>query len=58
MIKQEATDLLQHGKFQLDINSTMLGVVKYCSRLTREVVESPSLEVLSTLLDKALCQLL
>lgn len=40
----------KHGKFQLDIRRKMFRtmVVKHQHRLTREAIESPSLEILKT----------
>uniref|UniRef100_A0A7M4FNJ8 Solute carrier organic anion transporter family member 5A1 n=1 Tax=Crocodylus porosus TaxID=8502 RepID=A0A7M4FNJ8_CROPO len=47
---------LQQGKFRLDSRMNFLTrrVVKHWNRLSREVVEAPSLEVFKTWLDKAL----
>jgi len=51
---------LKHRKFQLSMrkNFFTLMVTEPWNRLLREVVESPSLEVFKTRLDKLLCSLL
>ncbi|GAB0183238.1 hypothetical protein GRJ2_000789100 [Grus japonensis] len=51
---------LEHRKFDLNIrkNFFTLRVAEHWSRLPREVVESPSLEILKTSLDVILCDLL
>jgi len=51
---------LKHRKFQLNMrkNFFLLRVTEYWNRLPREVVESPSLEIFKTCLDKVLCSLL
>ena len=51
---------LQHRKFQLNMrkNFFTLRVMEPWNRLSREAVESPSLEILKTCLDKVLCSLL
>jgi len=50
---------LKEGRFQLDIRKKFLTVrvVRHWSRLPREVVDSPSLEVLKARLDGALSNL-
>jgi len=47
-------------KLQLDMrkNFFTLRVTEHWNRLTREVVESPSLHIFKTHLDKVLCSLL
>ena len=47
---------LQQGKLRLNVRKDFLRrrVVKHWNRLPREVVQSPSLEVLKTQLNKAL----
>lgn len=47
---------LLHGRFRLDIrkNFFMESAVKHWSRLSREVIESPSLEILERHVDVAL----
>jgi len=51
---------LKHRKFQLNMrkNFFTLRVMEPWNRLPREVVESPSLEIFKTRLDKVLCSLL
>ena len=50
---------LKHGKFQLKMRKNFpLRVMEPWPRLPREVVESPSLEIFKTRLDKVLCSLL
>jgi len=51
---------LKHRKFCLNMrkNFFTLRVTETWNRLAREAVESPSLEIFQTLLDKVLCSLL
>jgi len=51
---------LKHRKFQLNMtkNFFTLRVMEHRNRLPREVVDSPSLEIFKTRLDKVLCNLL
>ena len=50
---------LKHRKFRLNMRKNFpLRVMEHWNRLPREVVESPSLEILKTHLDKILCSLL
>jgi len=50
----------KHRKFHLNMRKNFypLRVTEHCTRLPREVVESPSLEIFKTRLDKVLCSLL
>jgi len=51
---------LKHRKFRLNMrkNFFRLRVTEHWNRLPREAVESPSLEIFNTCLDKVLCSLL
>jgi len=51
---------LKHRKFRLNVKKNFfpLRVTEHWNRLPREFVESPSLEIFSTRLDKVLCSLL
>jgi len=50
---------LKHSKFRLNVKKNFcLRVTEHWNRLPREVVESPSLEILKTHLDKFLFRLL
>jgi len=51
---------LKHHKFSLNMrkNFFTLRVTEHWNRLPREAVESPSLEIFKTRLDKILCSLL
>jgi len=51
---------LSHRKFCLNMRKNFfpLRVMEHWNRLPREVVESPSLEIFKTRLDKVLCSLL
>ena len=51
---------LKHRKFHLNMrkNFFTLRAMKHWNRLPREVVDSPSLEIFKTCLDKVLCSLL
>jgi len=51
---------LKQRKLQLNMRKSflILRVTEHWNRLPREVVESPSLEILKTRLDEALCSLL
>jgi len=51
---------LKHRKFHLNMRKNFfpLRVTKHWNRLPRDVVESPSLEIFKTRLDKVLCSLL
>jgi len=52
--------ILKHRKFRLNMRKSFfpLRVREHWNRLPREVVESPSLEILKTRLDTVLCSLL
>jgi len=51
---------LKHRKFRLNMRKNLfpLRVTEHWNSLPREVVESPSLEIFKTHLDKVLCSLL
>ena len=51
---------LKHRKFRLNMRKNFfpLRVTEHWNRLPKEVVESPSLEIFKTRLDKVLCSLL
>jgi len=51
---------LKHRKFRLNMrkNFFTLRMMEHWNRLPREVVDSPSLEILKTSLDTVLCNLL
>ena len=51
---------LRHRKFRLNMrkNNFSLRAMEPWNRLPREAVESPSLEIFKTCLDKVLCSLL
>jgi len=51
---------LKHRKFRLNMKNNFftLRMMKHWNRLPRGVVESPSLEIFKTGLDKVLCSLL
>ena len=58
--RQPRTPLSRHRKFHLNMRKNFfpLRVTEHWNRLPREVVESPSLEIFKTRLDKILCSLL
>jgi len=51
---------LKHGRFQLNMREhfSTVRVTEHWNTLPREVVESPSLEILKTHLDAVLCNVL
>jgi len=51
---------LKHRKFHLNTRKNFLALrmTEHWNRLPREVVDSPSLEIFKTRLDKVLCSLL
>jgi len=51
---------LKHRKFQLNMRKNLfpLRVMEHWNRLPGEVVDSPSLEIFKTRLEKVLCSLL
>jgi len=51
---------VKHGKFQMNVrkNFFTLRVTEQWTRLPREAVDSPSLEIFKTCLDEVLCSLL
>jgi len=51
---------LKHRKFHLNMRKNFfpLRVTEPCNRLPRKVVDSPSLEIFKTCLEKVLCSLL
>ena len=49
---------LKHRKFHLNIRKNTPRVTESWNRLSREVVDFPSLEIFKTRLDKVLCSLL
>jgi len=52
--------ILKHRKFHLNMRQNFfpLRVTEHWNRLLREVMDSPSLEIFKTGLDKVLCSLL
>jgi len=59
MICSHRTTVFREGKIQVpEKNFFTLRVMEHWNRLPREAVESPSLEIFKTHLDKVLCSLL
>ena len=60
IIEQRETGRNWNRKFQSNArkNFSIVGITEHWNRLLREVVESPSLEILTTFLDTYLCDLL
>jgi len=58
--QQDKGHKLKHRKFRLNMRKNFfpLSVMECWNRLPREAVESPSLEIFKTHLDKVLCSLL
>ena len=59
-LQRGETVAVSHGKFHLNMRKNFfpLRVTEHWNRLPREVVDSPSLEIFKTHLDKVLCSLL
>ncbi|KFQ05005.1 hypothetical protein N330_13926, partial [Leptosomus discolor] len=51
---------LKEGRFKLDIRKNVftMRVVRYCNRLSKEVVDVPSLSMFKAILDEALSNLI
>jgi len=49
---------LKHRKFHLNMRKNFFSLTDHWNKLPREAVESPSLEIFKTRLDKVLCSLL